>query len=495
MAKFLKTDFYLKFSDKPTGKAKPVLWPVLVHRVLYPEINDRQMNLFQRAVLSLIKAGVYKADDIANLTSLHTDLVKLIFAQTIGEDWLNDKANRLTEKGIKALDNDETTEINLKVGYVFQDAINGKLWPRFEISLTEITAKNSQDKYPELIVSRKKGWSIKPYVLHATSTKLTELSLPILKDAYDEYSKDYFKSRQLNGSSNLQSHINIQGIQSVDSNPNSAYVLLWIVPGIQDQSLSVSDPFELRKNAWWLNEQLPSILEKNKVLFSSLARLIDQPNPEKQTYKEWSLTVEKNIDFQIITAYPWAEKLPDIKRYLSNLLHYQEEIDQGDIRLSTLEAAVIESQKLLEVLMQWLIKKHQSSTGSIPSKGKFDRTLNEKILTSLNIPAFKSSVIKQLAGQKLVSIIKTIESPSSSLKALVFAAALGVIGKPEHPFMQINSNEFDFIRLLKLADIRNTSGHGQSKYIKNTQPKLTPDEVQEYIKFAIGFTECFKEWM
>ena len=80
MAAFGESGTYLKFGERPHGSARAVLWPVWVHRVLYPEVTRARLNLFQRAVLGLIRAQVVRAEAIAELTNLHEDLVKLILA-------------------------------------------------------------------------------------------------------------------------------------------------------------------------------------------------------------------------------------------------------------------------------------------------------------------------------------------------------------------------------------------------------------------------------
>ncbi|MGY2253013.1 hypothetical protein [Pseudomonas reactans] len=88
MAVFGESGTYLKFGERPHGSSRAVLWPVWVHRVLYPEVTRARLNLFQRAVLGLIRAQVVRAEAIAELTNLHEDLIKLILAQAVSNGWL-----------------------------------------------------------------------------------------------------------------------------------------------------------------------------------------------------------------------------------------------------------------------------------------------------------------------------------------------------------------------------------------------------------------------
>lgn len=81
MAVFAETRSYLSFGAVPKGAKRSVLWPVLVHRVLYPEAKRPQLNLFQRAVLGLIRARTTQPETIAELTGLHQNLINLILVQ------------------------------------------------------------------------------------------------------------------------------------------------------------------------------------------------------------------------------------------------------------------------------------------------------------------------------------------------------------------------------------------------------------------------------
>ena len=87
MAVFVESGMYLKFGERPRAKSRALLWPVLVHQVLYPDPKRAQLNLLQRAVLGLVRARVVHTEDMAALTGLHFDLIKLILAQGISNGW------------------------------------------------------------------------------------------------------------------------------------------------------------------------------------------------------------------------------------------------------------------------------------------------------------------------------------------------------------------------------------------------------------------------
>lgn len=88
MALFAETGIYIQSAPRPQGEARPILWPVRIHRVLYPESYQAQINVFQRAILGLVRARVVRPTELAELTGLHPKLITLILAQSVSNGWL-----------------------------------------------------------------------------------------------------------------------------------------------------------------------------------------------------------------------------------------------------------------------------------------------------------------------------------------------------------------------------------------------------------------------
>jgi hypothetical protein len=49
--------------------------------------------------------------------------------------------------------------------------------------------------------------------------------------------------------------------------------------------------------------------------------------------------------------------------------------------------------------------------------------------------------------------------------------------------------------LLKLADLRNQTSHGNSRYTGKQYQEITEAHALEQIDYALVFTEQFKEWI
>lgn len=489
---------YLKYGDRPSGannKVQAVLWPVWVHKVLYPEVQQPRTNLYQKVVMRLIRAKTHDAEDIAKLTGMHINLVKLIQAELYSSGWINAQANALTESGILAINDADQQSEQLASGYLFQDAHTGMLWPRIEKRLNIMEPIDPAARFPEFQLDRKTGRTLKPY---KPSGNFQQLSLPdsqaALK-AWQDYRSDYRTARQLYSNGELPQEVRLSGIRMQKVLPVLAWVVVWITPGSAYSLWSIKDPFDIRDEAWWLTDQLPKLLETDRNLLKSLGKLIGETKQENQTVSEWLATLQKEAQLQVLLNYPWANKEPDIAAAISVLLTRKETISNGQKHKNDLEAAVTESQKLLEVLMQWLIKTYPANRDLLPKAGKNNRDDNKQFLIELRLPAMTADVVEILSRQILKTVIKALNTPTSSLKALVFAAALGSRSNPSHPMKRLTAQQLQLERLLKLADLRNQTSHGNSRYTGKHYQTITEANAVEQIDYALSFTEQFKEWI
>jgi hypothetical protein len=272
--------------------------------------------------------------------------------------------------------------------------------------------------------------------------------------------------------------------------------VVWVTGDEEgDELWSVKDPFGLRENAWWLEDALTQQLHSDKKIRTRLAPLVGIPEAGAMTNEEWLKEIQKRTELDILIEFPWVESQPDIKRYFARLLKWRRKIDSGLAWDSDLEAALGDCQKLLEVVMQWLIKTYPADTRSIPPRKDWNWKLNQRILRALGIPSFTEKVVKVLAGQQLTQVIRACDNPTDSVKALLFAAGMGVIAEPGHPFKVLSSEELKLESLLELAQLRNQSSHGQSRFNKREISDISRESVIDNIEYAKNFTECFKDWI
>lgn len=107
-----------------------ILWPVWKYQVVAPSPETRVINVFQKAMLGLCRAGVRTATDAARDLELDPQLAAFI-ANELQERGLVDTRWAPTAEGLEILEAESYTAGELKTGFVFRDAFSGALWPRY----------------------------------------------------------------------------------------------------------------------------------------------------------------------------------------------------------------------------------------------------------------------------------------------------------------------------------------------------------------------------
>lgn len=108
-----------------------LLWPTWAYRVLVPQPKPERLNLFQRSVLSLCRAGIVHAGEIAQRLDFDKELAAYILDQ-LGSMGLLDRHKQLTERANQLLAEEPDDQVEPVVGYVFADPFAKELWPRFQ---------------------------------------------------------------------------------------------------------------------------------------------------------------------------------------------------------------------------------------------------------------------------------------------------------------------------------------------------------------------------
>ncbi len=128
-----------------------LLWPAWAYRVVAPRVRQRRLNVLQRAVMGLCRAGLSQAEGIAENLSVHVDLAAFILAELADLGHL-DGGGLPTERGLRAIEEDSLETQEMVAGYVFQDPWNGDLWPRFVESLDYVELEYNESGFPSLLL-------------------------------------------------------------------------------------------------------------------------------------------------------------------------------------------------------------------------------------------------------------------------------------------------------------------------------------------------------
>jgi hypothetical protein len=131
-----------------------VLWPLLMYRVVAPEVRERQLNVIQKAVLGMCRAGTTSTTRIGDRLKLHPDLAEVVYFElqqqgVLGRDGLP------TQKGRDLFDEETLESHKMVTGHVFQDPWGGDLWPRFVERLDYVELQPNPSGFPDLVLGSK----------------------------------------------------------------------------------------------------------------------------------------------------------------------------------------------------------------------------------------------------------------------------------------------------------------------------------------------------
>lgn len=488
----MSTEYYLRFVKKAPLNGRPILWPVWVWKVLYPEPKVISLNLFQQSILGLSRARCRDSREIARLLCLDPDLVNFIIAtQLIPNKWMNTDGS-LTPKGDEVLENVEAHEEELGAGYAFQDGITGAWLPRFCETLPILEPDDYNDAgFPTFRQSRDSGKQVSPFKLKDCSHFCQDMGG--LFEAYRKYKVDYGNAQQRDETTYLPSRLLLDRLSYMEKMPKKMWLWTWVFDdGSSAEPWLVSDPFGLQKAVAWLRKPLKELLPSNDPLARYIVGSVTQSHPEKMSAAEWLAALEHEVDLTIMAEYPWSHRVPVIRDYLASVLRCRAAIERNSRPTrEDMRSLLIETHLLAESTLQWMVKKYPVNTRLLPDKSadkSWDIKAATAVLSSLGLDCLQPDIINKLASQQLKDIRNAFMSGSSSMKALLVAAMFSTVEHADHPLQKLRKEELQLDGLLNMANDRNRkAGHASTE-------KLSKEVAMKHADFMIVWVNNFKEW-
>lgn len=469
-------------NSKDPGKRRSLLWPVKAWRVLYPASNQRPgANLFQEALLGLIRTGMRDADSLATALTLDAELVRFIIATQLQPNGWLDARFKLTSSGERLLDDAEDNRLELSVGYAFQDALSGQWMPRFVSRLDEIVpVEHDERSRPVFVLDRAKGKKIAPFMLHEKHHSKPDFQR--LPEAYKRYRMD------LSAASGRADDFSLNGtrIEALDDTPIPLY--LWCELYRDEDELErwlISDPFRVRKAVPWLREPFCKIAARTQPGVPGLLQgLLPELSSDGLTQAQWLTQLEEKTDYELDADYPYLKREALIREHLARILRQRDRLEgRSRPHAEEINALMSESASLLEAVLQWLLR-NWSISPPWEKHGYWSRREAEAAFNSLGLPCLTPSLVKTLAGQERKRLHDAMLNWNQPLKALLAAALFAAAERKDHPFHEAKTLELE--RLIELTDSRNKGSHASGKEAE-AAPAL------DFSAFAIRWMAQFKD--
>lgn len=273
-----------------------LLWPAWAYRVVAPKVQQRKLNILQRAIMGLCQAGVHRVDSIAEHLAVHADLAAFILCELSDLGYL-DHHGLPTEHGTSVLENESFETQEMVAGYVFQDPWSGDLWPRFAESLDYCQLEFQENGFPSVLLGttgkprRYRTFTVLPRdsispttpdaaaVVKAVEQHRNGLRFKDVDDFDDDPLGDY-----------VPSNVHIRRVSFVEEEPRAVFLLTYLyVPKSDagDTDWYVCDPFGLGQSAR-LRRRLEVVMRDDTGLIGVLKQLLGETLPEVyEDHQQW----------------------------------------------------------------------------------------------------------------------------------------------------------------------------------------------------------------
>ncbi len=446
---------------KPRAHVKPggrnereyILWPAWAYRVVSPEVRDRKINVLEKAVLGLCRAGVTIAQEIAPKIHIHPDLAIHIIIGLCEKGFI--AYNGLpTQKGIEVLEEGILEDHKLITGYVFQDPWELSLWPRFVEKLNYVNLEFKDNGFPEIVF----GSTGKPWYQRAYMQFPERNTDPREPGAAEILRKTRQHRRDLGNASSSQQweedvlddmgSAPLERISIVDGpEPFFLTTYLYLPKDGGDIDWYVCDPFGLGHSPFLrrlIEKRIDQYKEKQspqyKGLFEAVNRLIG--NSLNTDFKDYNETLEKLKGEAVLTVENnLSSKIRSHKKVYENLIDMEYSLKKAGEKCSGQEVRAImtEARRTLEALFGDIkesyptngVWKKMYANGKPNSDRKYIRNLLNRAADKIG---FQTPIPPALANVKPGQVKSVADYDDNwRLRPAVIAAILAASEQSGHP--------------------------------------------------------------
>lgn len=316
---------------------KYLLWPAWVYRVVAPAPRPRRINVLEKAILGLARAGIRRAEQIGPRLHIAPDLAGFILMDLL-ERGLLDQQGQPTEKGNDLLLAEIADAEEMRVGHVFQDAMTGELWPRFMERLDYAQREFGESRFPLLDLGttgkphRERPFMYLPERFHRT---LTPEPAAILWASRQHRARlrhvaelNFYAESDIeeDAGDSVDDPAVLARISYVDESPRPVFLTTYLyIPERTDDDLIgsgwyVCDPFGLGASPP-LRRSIEQEMERSQSLREEIERMIERPLKDRkqeqqvladQLRDKAVYEVEKRLTLKI-RSWPGYERLVEME--------------------------------------------------------------------------------------------------------------------------------------------------------------------------------------
>ena len=450
-----------------------ILWPAFVYRVIAPEVRDRQLNIFEKAVLGLCRVHETDTDRIAEHLGLHADLIEVILGDLQDRKLL--KAGRLPTALGETLLDEERGELPenpaITIGYVFQDPWSNVLWPTFvsELCYCETVYPNG---YPIL----KWGAQGKPQPVRPFRVRVVRQGQPVpptasdILDTVERHRKTLRgRSTQVFDDENENLSVGFAGAQLIDrilvisEEPEPCYLATYLYIPTDDSDIQdwhAADPFGRGSNAAFrraVELHMADDPQLRNVTVLLLGRALTSDTKVLDNLKSIEDFAVQEIEMQL---WPRIKLVPFYKRLVAMEREHQEIKLLQECPPDKLENLMIKTGKVLESMFGAVQSRYPQKDAYIVFMSN-DRQYREDLLNAVASElGFQTPLPEAIVTVRPEAVRRVCEMGGGTLGQRAVVALLTCRIEGNHPLRQHGTQAPDlFAKLAELIRLRDQSAH------------------------------------
>lgn len=476
------------FSNKTLDsnlKKELIVYPILAHKIYAPIIDDLELNIFQKYILSILNKGNFSLDKISEWLSLDIILVKTIAVELANKNLIDINTMNINLKGKELIDGsfswfNNAENLRKDIRYIFQDVFTQELYPvvlPFNNFQENIWIENDQ----VIIGTKGKKDKFHYELINPENINLYKIRKPETEEiltALDKHVKQYTP----NSKNDIKKVPN--AVSYLDEEPDLLYCALWISSeqnNRQEENIQVTDPFNLYDDTYWLRNNLLKAQKQNDTIKEVIYNLVHNvEEEEKNKVSEFMLLFDKELDkeinqkFDISLKTDYPNLYSAIREYFFDIKFYELHKDATHLKNSFRKSQIV-----LETLFKIIFEKFKDDYGDVISSqtyngGRFHAYKDEIITKIKRINA--NAEIPNWYHNEFKDVYNALKNPDrASLRALFIASVMASHYNNEIPIYKILETKTNTaICIENIAESRNKVGH---KYIE-----ISDNEIDNYFK-------------
>jgi hypothetical protein len=482
-----------------------LLWPAWRYRVAAPEVRPRQLNILQKAVLGMCRAGVSIADEGAQMLHVHRDLAAFILAELKEKAFL-DQRGLPTARGLEAL-RDETIDLQATVvGHVFQDPWSRDLWPRFVSKINWCEVDTDKDGRLQIVMGSKgnpwyqsvfvqlpppDGTPLPPSpaeILKASRRHWNELRRRVALEAPEEDD-----SLATPTSPSL-----IDRVSMIDSTPGLVFLMTYLYCDQSgDGDWHACDPFGLGSSPR-LRRAIEQRMGESQTLLkvvelflgrSRIAENEDELRRIRQLRTEAELTVMSKLTTSCkeLAAFEALVSMEAARKRANDLGEacFQDTLRQfaWHSRIA-LEAVLHEMQKRFPTAGAW--KLVYVNGHPHPDRGRNANVYN----ANAKIVGFETPLPCSMSNMRPGTLKSAADHPDGGARATLLASVLAASERVDHPLRRVASVNPRFIdELDRLIQIGDDAAHPDGPLLPQAEVNTFADDIYRMVGLLTGLKE------